>query len=35
MRCPDCDRTLVTLEYYYDTEFVCEECDFYVPRGAD
>ncbi|CQR52550.1 hypothetical protein BN996_03194 [Haloferax massiliensis] len=35
MRCPNCDETLVAVETYHDSEFVCRTCGYYLPRGSD
>lgn len=35
MRCPKCNQTLIMYEKYYNQSFVCESCEYVLPRGAD
>lgn len=35
MRCPECSHTLTVHDEFYDSEFVCDRCGYFVPRGAD
>lgn len=35
MRCPECEQTLDAVAGFYNSDYVCEACEYVLPRGAD